>query len=103
MRKAIYSPEYQHVKELFIKLRETAGLTQRELAERLDREYSMIGRIETGQRRVDIVEFYWICEKIGVDARVAYRQLIDRIEASAEPGKKAADPPHVYRIHRKKN
>ena len=41
-------------------------LTQRQLAEALGREQNLGGRIETGQRRVDLVEFVWICRACGV-------------------------------------
>ena len=43
-------------------IREEAGLTQRELAEKLGREQSFVG-----QRRVDLVELIWICSVCGVD------------------------------------
>lgn len=104
MRKAIYSPEYQLVRELFIELREGAGLTQREMADKLKRAYSMVWRVETGQRRVDILEFYWICGVLGVDARVTYSRLIDRIEAASADGgkqmKQAAERRARYKIPR---
>ena len=38
-------------------MREVAGLTQRQLADRLGREPSFIWRIEHGERRLDVVEF----------------------------------------------
>ena len=47
-----------------------------ELAERLEREHSFVARIELGERRVDVVELYWICEALGADAAKVAKQLM---------------------------
>lgn len=47
-------------------MRNAAGLTQRELAAKLRREQSFITRIEKGERRLDVIEFYWLCRACGV-------------------------------------
>lgn len=57
---SVWSSGYDAVIDAVVAMREEAGLTQRELAERIGREQSFIGRIETRQRRVDLVEFVWI-------------------------------------------
>ena len=33
----------------------------------MGREQSFIGRIETGQRRIDLVEFVWLAKACGAD------------------------------------
>lgn len=72
MKKTIHSLQGQHVRETLVKLRENAGLTQRQLARKLRREHSLISRLELGERRVDVVEFFWICRACGADpARTA--------------------------------
>ena len=43
-------------------LRERAGLTQEELAEKLDRPQSFVSKIESGERRLDIVELEEVCK-----------------------------------------
>lgn len=48
-------------------LRETAGMTQRDLAEALGREHGMVARIELGERRVDFVEAYELFKVLGAD------------------------------------
>ena len=35
------------------------------LAAKLEREHSFVSRIELGDRRVDVVEFFWICRACG--------------------------------------
>ena len=38
-------------------MRKTADVTQRQLAQKLGREHNMVGRLELGERRLDVVEF----------------------------------------------
>ena len=72
MIKTIHSRQGEHVRDTLVKLRENAGLTQRQLARKLRREHSLISRLELGERRVDVVEFFWICQACGADpARTA--------------------------------
>jgi len=52
---------------LLVSTREAAGLTQRDLAARLKRPHSFVGRIEAGERRVDVIEFIEIARVMGVD------------------------------------
>jgi len=62
----------ERVREALVKLRQNARLTQRQLAKKLRREHSLISRLELGERRVDVVEFFWICQACGADpARAA--------------------------------
>ena len=37
--------------------RETAGITQRELARCLERNHSYVGKIESGERQLNVLEF----------------------------------------------
>ena len=75
MKKSIHSDEYSVVLKKLIQMREDAGLTQRDLAEKLDRENSFIWRIEHGERRLDVVEFFWVCKALGQDATTVYAEL----------------------------
>lgn len=63
----MFSGGYSVVIEALVAMREEAGLTQRQLAEKMGREQSFIGRIETRQRRIDIVEFCWWARCCGLD------------------------------------
>lgn len=75
MEKSIHAKEYEAVKAALVKMRKDSGLTHRALAERLGREHSFVWRVENGERRVDLLEFYWICEALGQDAAKSYREL----------------------------
>ena len=104
MRKSIHSPEYQRVLALLVAMRQKAGLTQRELAKKLDREHSFVCRIETGERRLDLIEFYWVCRALGQAAPQLYTELIRQIENPTASESiapfliKAAEPRSTYKI-----
>jgi DNA-binding XRE family transcriptional regulator len=62
-----------------VELRTRAKLTQRQLAEAVGREQSYVGRIETGQRRVDLVEWVQICRACGAEPEVEIAGLVRRV------------------------
>ncbi len=81
MQKTIHSKEYQIVVEKLRALREAAGMTQRDLAAKLDREHSFVWRMEKGERRLDVVEFHHVCQALGTDASALYRELLDSFDS----------------------
>ena len=54
--KSLYSETYSRFLEQLRKARESAGLTQEEVARRLGRPQSFVSKCESGERRVDIAE-----------------------------------------------
>lgn len=38
----------------------------REMAQRLGRPHSFVQKVETGERRLDVVEYVWYCRALGV-------------------------------------
>ncbi len=67
MEKSIFTPHYDALRARLVEMRKTAGLTQRQLAERLGRERSFVSRIELGERRLDVVELFWVSRACGED------------------------------------
>jgi transcriptional regulator with XRE-family HTH domain len=61
---------------ILVAARERAGLTQRQLAARLRRPHSFVGRMEAGERRVDVVEFIEIARILGANPREMFEQLL---------------------------
>lgn len=55
-RESIHSNKHKAVRNFLIERRKELGLSQQVLADRLNVIYSLIGKIETGDRRLDIVE-----------------------------------------------
>jgi transcriptional regulator with XRE-family HTH domain len=60
---------------LLIAKREAAELTQTELAAKLGEYQSFVARLESGQRRVDVVEFLELANLLGFDPHEALDQL----------------------------
>lgn len=76
MLKTIYSDEYSDLLSWLKSEREKANLTMREVASRLDVHHSWVGRVETGERRLDVMEFVRYCEGLGVDPHKGLDQLL---------------------------
>ena len=66
-RQPIYDREQTILREWLIERRKEAQLTQRELAEKLGVVYSLVGKIETGERRLDVVELIRYCSGLKAD------------------------------------
>ncbi|TPN47936.1 helix-turn-helix transcriptional regulator [Mesorhizobium sp. B1-1-9] len=60
---------------MLIEKREASGLTQTELAEKLGEYQSFVARLESGQRRVDVVEFIDLAKILGFDPAAAIKRL----------------------------
>jgi transcriptional regulator with XRE-family HTH domain len=65
MKKTMHSKHGKLISEKMAQIRKNSGLTQRALAEKLNREPSLVAHCELGERRVDLAEFYWICKACG--------------------------------------
>lgn len=55
MRKGIYSKEHKHLVKLLKKARIEAGLDQSEAAKLLGKTQSYISKMESGQRKINVV------------------------------------------------
>jgi len=67
MAGSIRTTQYQFFCSLLAKARESAGLTQAELSTRLGKPQSFVSKYETGERRLDVIEFVQVCTELGVD------------------------------------
>ncbi len=77
LRKTLRSKGHRALIDILVKSREQAGLTQRDLAARLKRPHSFIGRIEAGERRVDVIEFIEITRVMGLDPNHLFAKLLE--------------------------
>ena len=57
MSKTLRTPEHVYLCQLLRQVRLDAGLTQADLAERLDKPQSFVAKVETQERRLDLIEF----------------------------------------------
>ncbi|MCB2401178.1 XRE family transcriptional regulator (plasmid) [Rhizobium ruizarguesonis] len=60
---------------LLVEKREASGLTQTELADKLGEYQSFVARLESGQRRVDVVEFLELARILNFDPLDALGRL----------------------------
>lgn len=67
MQKSISSHRYSLFLDWLKAGRISRGLTIRQLAELLGEHSSVIGKIETGQRRLDLYEYCQYCEVLELD------------------------------------
>ena len=81
MRKTIYSKQSEYLCEMLVAMRKKAGVTQRQLAQKLGREHNMVGRLELGERRLDVIEFYWLCKACGANPEKTAAELMRRLAA----------------------
>ncbi len=59
-------------------IRTEAGVTQRELARRLNRAHSYVSRIEMGDRRLDVPEMIQWCEVLDSDPVDVMKRIMRR-------------------------
>lgn len=69
------SPRRVRLQDLLADHRRGAGLTQADLAGRLGRPQSFVSKYETGERRLDVIEFLEVIEALAVDPAVVLAEL----------------------------
>jgi transcriptional regulator with XRE-family HTH domain len=69
---------YRKVPPFLRAMRERAGLTQRQLADKIGESQWFVARSETGSRRIDIAEFIEFCVGCGVEPAEALKELSER-------------------------
>jgi transcriptional regulator with XRE-family HTH domain len=78
LHKSLHSAEQAALRELMVKARDDAGLTQQKLAQRLGKPQSFVAKYEGGERRLDVVEFLAIARALGADPLKLMRSLLRR-------------------------
>jgi transcriptional regulator with XRE-family HTH domain len=66
MEKSIFTEDYLVFLRCLRDARGRAGLTQAQLAERLDQTQSWVSKCERGERRLDVVEVRAFCRAMGL-------------------------------------
>jgi transcriptional regulator with XRE-family HTH domain len=75
MSRTLRSARHEALIALLIEKRREAGLTQAQVAKKLKRYQSYVATVESGQRRIDVVEFLDFADAIGFDPRDAIKRL----------------------------
>ncbi|QEE41644.1 MULTISPECIES: helix-turn-helix transcriptional regulator [unclassified Methylobacterium] len=75
MARTLGSARHARLIELVIDAREAAGLTQAEVASRLGRHQPFVSNIESGERRVDLIELLDLAAIVGLDLHHVVEEL----------------------------
>jgi ribosome-binding protein aMBF1 (putative translation factor) len=92
MPKSIHSDPYRVLLALLRETRAERGVRQDDLVKPLRMDQSTISRIESGERRLDVMELRAYCRAIGWSLRDCvslWERRLQRIEMSAERRKRA--------------
>jgi transcriptional regulator with XRE-family HTH domain len=76
--------QYETFREMLVVARKAAGLTQVEVAQRLDKPQSFVSKYEHGERRLDFTEFVEIADILSIDVghfSMEYRQQLADAQA----------------------
>lgn len=84
MRKSTYSGEYASLRRGLVRIRSRAGLAQRDLAKLLDVPHSWVAKVESGERRIDLIEFAWFCNACGISAAA---EAVKLLRGWVQPGR----------------
>lgn len=68
MAKTIRSSGHEALRDALIAARKKAGLTQAKLADRLKCHQSFVARVESGERRIDVIELIVLALALEADA-----------------------------------
>ena len=73
--KSNFTREYTVFLEVLISARKRQGLTQQAVADLLDKPQSFVSKYESGERRLDVVEFCQIAKVLGEDPAALLREM----------------------------
>jgi transcriptional regulator with XRE-family HTH domain len=81
--RSLQSPRHRKLAELVAEQRRAKGLSQQAVAARLGRHQPFVANVESGQRRLDVIEFLQVAKAIGFDPRA----MIGTLLKIKEPGR----------------
>ena len=61
-----HASQYELFQKALADVRQEKGLTQSEVATRLRKPQSFVSKYESGERRLDVIEFLEVCDAISV-------------------------------------
>ena len=82
MRKSIHSAENRLLLGMLKRSRRARGLRQRDLGVSLGRDQAFVSKVESGERRLDVIELRSWLEAMGVEFVSFVRELDEGINAS---------------------
>lgn len=78
MSKTIFTREQEKLQALLREVRQESGLSQVELAKKLNRPQSYVSKYENGERRLDVIELREVCLALNTTLS-KFSKLLERI------------------------
>jgi transcriptional regulator with XRE-family HTH domain len=75
MPRTLGSPRHEVVRTFLVEQRRKSGLTQTQVARKLRRHQSFVATVESGQRRIDVVELLEFAEILGFDPGQLFKRM----------------------------
>lgn len=75
MTQSIFTQKYDVFKTLLTEYRKKAAKTQQNLADILDKPQSYVSKYESGERRLDLIEFLDVAEALEFDTSAFIEEL----------------------------
>ena len=75
--KSLRSREHRRLRAVLVETREAAGLTLRDMGTRLKQSHTILAKVESGERRLDVIEFIYVARALGVDPKELFAKLVD--------------------------
>ena len=76
MTYSINTEETQALRLWLKRARKSKKISMRALGEKLCQPHSFVQKVESGERRLDVVEFVWYCRALDVDAHAGLDQIM---------------------------
>lgn len=74
-KKSIFRADYRLIIDWLSTKRQVLGITQHQLAQKLNKPQSFVSKYENCERRLDVVEFLEVCRTMGINPQ----EILDKI------------------------
>lgn len=81
MQKTLRTPAHRALQRLLIERRKSLELTQREVASMLHRPQSFVAKYETGERKLDLVEFCAVARALKAEPVALFDQFVKAVDS----------------------
>ena len=78
MRRGIQDERYRRLLDILVAARRSAGLSQTDVAVRLDKPQQFVSRYELGERRLDVFEYVDVAMAIGLEPITVIKKLLSQ-------------------------
>ena len=82
MTRSLHTADYAELIRILVETRKELGLTQQDVADRLEKPQSYVAKVERGERRLDVVEFIALARAFGVEPSALFDRLVKALDAA---------------------